>query len=176
MERSGCLGYTPTSWECTKPDIFERSLSYKFSRHVSMFGGEVTSTQQRSPSDEGWTVSEVMGLHNVPFSDHFRVIFTNHPILLICCCSMWQLRVSVSILFQVILRYRILKPNIGSESICKCEVEMGMMWLKSSTFQDRISSNITEKFSHRVREMFELVEQEILLCRRRNSNHGATAT
>lgn len=75
MQQTGCVNYGTTSWESLKPNVFERCVSYKFSRQVSVFGGEVTCTQQKVPIEntEGWIVNEVMALHGVPFSDHFRV-------------------------------------------------------------------------------------------------------
>ena len=76
MEKSGCLNFATTSWEPFKDEnVLERCLSYKFNRHVSVFGGEATCTQQKSPlaDDQGWILNEVMALHDVPFSDHFRV-------------------------------------------------------------------------------------------------------
>ncbi|KAG8652597.1 hypothetical protein MANES_06G109800v8 [Manihot esculenta] len=47
MEKSGCRNYTTTTWECVKPGIFERHISYRFNHHVSIFGGEVSCTQQK---------------------------------------------------------------------------------------------------------------------------------
>lgn len=75
MEKSGCHNYITTPWDPVKPGVCERHLSYRFNRHVSIFGGEVTCTQQKSPlaSGEGWIVNEGMSLHDVPFDDHFRV-------------------------------------------------------------------------------------------------------
>lgn len=75
MGKSGCLNYATTAWEPIKPDVFERCLSYRFNRNVSIFGGEVTCRQQKSPlaNGEGWIIDEVMALHGVPFGDHFRV-------------------------------------------------------------------------------------------------------
>lgn len=73
MERSGCLNYATTAWETVKLGVFERLVSYKFNHHVSIFGGEVTCTQQKTSNEDGWTVSEVMALHNIPLGDHFRV-------------------------------------------------------------------------------------------------------
>lgn len=75
MQRTGCMNYETTSWEQVKPDFFERHVSYQFNRHVSVFGGEVTCTQQKFPNTNtgGWTVIEVMDLHGVPFADHFHV-------------------------------------------------------------------------------------------------------
>ncbi|KDP31032.1 hypothetical protein JCGZ_11408 [Jatropha curcas] len=135
MEKSGCLNYATTTWESVKPGIFERHVSYKFNRHVSIFGGEVTCTQQKSPiaDDRGWIVNEVMVLHNVPFGDHFRVNF----------------------------RYQIEQCTLA-HSACKCDVYVGTNWLKSTKFQQRITRNITEKFTHRLKEIFELLEREVL--------------
>lgn len=79
MVKYGCLNYTTTAWEAFKDDILERRLSYKFNRHVSVFGGEVTCTQQKFPiaNGQGWILNEVMALHDVPFSDHFRVCISH---------------------------------------------------------------------------------------------------
>lgn len=75
MEKSGCLHYATTGWKLIKPDVMERRVSYKFSRHVSFIFGEVTCTQHKSaiPNDGGCILDEVMALHSVPFCDHFRV-------------------------------------------------------------------------------------------------------
>lgn len=75
MEKSGYTNYMATDWETVKPDLYERRLCFRFNHHVSVFGGEVTCTQQKSPieNDNGWILNEVMTLHDVPFSDHFRV-------------------------------------------------------------------------------------------------------
>ncbi|KAL2340952.1 hypothetical protein Fmac_008892 [Flemingia macrophylla] len=136
MQRTGCMNYETTLWEQVRPDVFERRVSYQFNRHVSAFGGEVTCTQQKFPnaSTGGWTVIEVMALHGVPFADHFRIHF----------------------------RYEIEKSSLG-ECACKCDAYIGIMWLKSSRFQRRINQNITAKFNHRLKEIFELVQKEILL-------------
>ncbi|XP_050225248.1 C2 and GRAM domain-containing protein At5g50170 [Mercurialis annua] len=135
MEKSGCLNYTTTTWESVKPDVFERNVSYRFSRHVSIFGGEVTCTQQKLPieNDEGWIINEVMALHGVPFGDHFRVN----------------------------VRYEIEQSSFVHNA-CKCDVYVGTSWLKSNKFQQRITRNITEKFALRLSEIFELLEREVL--------------
>lgn len=75
MSKSGCLNYTTTPWEQAVPEVQERRVNYKLSRRISNFGGEVTSTQQKSPlpNDSGWVVNEIMTLHDVPLSDQFRV-------------------------------------------------------------------------------------------------------
>lgn len=77
MSKSGCLNYTSTSWETVAPNVSERQVCYKFNRFISVFGGEVTSTQQKSPiaNGTGWIINEIMALHDVPFGDHFRVRF-----------------------------------------------------------------------------------------------------
>ena len=79
MGKSGCLNYATTTWEPVKPDVYERRISYKFNRHVSTFGGDVTCTQQKFPiaKKEGWIVNEVMALHGIPFGNHFRVCDKN---------------------------------------------------------------------------------------------------
>ncbi|MBA0656876.1 hypothetical protein Goklo_009201, partial [Gossypium klotzschianum] len=106
MEKSGCLNYAATSWEQVKckSGVYERRVCYKFNRHVSIFGGEVTSTQQKyriANGDVGWIVNEVMLLHDVPFSDHFRVQ----------------------------LRYQIEKSSLARNA-CKCDAYIGIKWLK----------------------------------------------
>ncbi|CAM0904185.1 unnamed protein product [Alopecurus aequalis] len=134
MSRVGCLDYTATPWEETKPGVLERQASYKFNRYMSIFGGEVASTQLKSPSEDGdgWTVYDVMTLHNVPFSDYFRV----H------------------------LRYDI--RSVASEPrSCRCEVLVGIEWLKSSKFQKRIARNICDKLAHRAKEVLEVAGKEI---------------
>lgn len=75
MGKCGCLSYVTTAWEPIKPNVFERRICYKFNRQISIFGGEVTCTQQKISltNGKGWIVNEVMALHDIPFSDHFRV-------------------------------------------------------------------------------------------------------
>ncbi|KAK7350649.1 hypothetical protein VNO77_09496 [Canavalia gladiata] len=143
MQRTGCMNYETTAWELVKPDVFERRVSYQFNRHVSTFGGEVTCTQQKFPNANtgGWTVIEVMALHGVPFADHFHIHF----------------------------RYEIDKSSLG-DCACKCDVYIGVIWLKCSKFQQRINRNITAKFNIRLKEIFELVQKEILLMPQ--NSHG----
>ncbi|CAM8932589.1 unnamed protein product [Rhodiola kirilowii] len=137
MVKSGCLNLVTTAWEPVKPDLFERRLYYKFSRHVSIFGGEVTCTQQKYPTEDpqGWIVNEVMALHNIPFSDLYRVHF----------------------------RYQIMKSTLA-QNACKCEAYIGIRWLKSAKFQQPITRNIMERLTQRVKDMLELVEREIILA------------
>lgn len=75
MEKSGCLNYTSTPWETVTPDVFERHVSYKFDRSISIFGVEVTCTQQKVPiaNAGGWILNEILTLHDVPFYDYFCV-------------------------------------------------------------------------------------------------------
>ena len=61
---------------------------------------------------------------------------------------------------QVHFRYQIEKSPLA-HCACKCDVYMGISWLKSTKFQERITQNITEKFN-RLKEIFELAEIEIL--------------
>ncbi|KAF3639337.1 C2 and GRAM domain-containing protein [Capsicum annuum] len=135
MSKSGCLNYATTSWETAAPDVSERQVSYKFNRFISVFGGEVTSTQQKSPiaNGTGWIINEIMTLHDVPFGDHFRVQF----------------------------RYEIDSSTVHNS--CKCDVSVGVMWLRNMKFEQRITRNIVGKFTTRVKDTLELVEREILL-------------
>ncbi|KAF3436933.1 hypothetical protein FNV43_RR19686 [Rhamnella rubrinervis] len=143
MEKSGCLHYATTAWQPIKPDVLERRLSYKFSRHVSFIFGEVTCTQHKSPiaNDGGWMLDEVMALHSVPFCDHFRVHF----------------------------RYQF-KPNLAHNT-CKCNIFIRIIWLKITKFQQRLAHNIIDKFTRRMRDVFGLAEEEILL----HADHDTTS-
>ncbi|CAN4088063.1 unnamed protein product [Withania somnifera] len=136
MSKSGCLNYATTSWETVVPDVSERQVSYKFNRFISVFGGEVTSTQQKSSiaNGAGWIINEIMALHDVPFGDHFRVQF----------------------------RYES-GSSTSVHNLCKCDVSVGVMWLKNTKFEQRITRNIVGKFTTRVKDILELVEREILL-------------
>ncbi|KAL0356246.1 UNVERIFIED_CONTAM: C2 and GRAM domain-containing protein [Sesamum radiatum] len=136
MSKSGCLNYITTKWEPATSDVQERRVCYKFSRRISIFGGEVTCTQQKSPlpNDGGWVVTEIMTLHDVPFSDHFRVQF----------------------------RYQIEKSSFTHNS-CKADIYIGVMWLKNTKFEPRITRNVVGKFAHRLEEILQLVEREVLL-------------
>ena len=91
VEKSGYLNYMATDWETVKPDLYERRLCFRFNRHVSVFGGEVTCTQQKSPigNDNGWILKEVMTLQDIPFGDHFRVCDHNLAILFILDFSLF---------------------------------------------------------------------------------------
>ncbi|XP_028791827.1 C2 and GRAM domain-containing protein At5g50170-like [Neltuma alba] len=143
MQRTGCINYGTTSWESVKPDVFERRVSYKFSRQVSVFGGEVTCTQQKVPIEntEGWIVNEVMALHGVPFADHFRIHF----------------------------RHQIQKSP-ADDCACKCEAYIKIIWFKSSKFQQRINQNITAKFTNRLKEIFEMLQKEVLFMSQKDSS------
>ncbi|XP_048328980.2 C2 and GRAM domain-containing protein At5g50170 isoform X2 [Ziziphus jujuba] len=132
MEQSGCLNYSVTAWQSLKPDLQERRLSYKFSRHVPFFFGEVTCTQHRSPiaNGGGWILDEVMALHGVPFCDHFRIHF----------------------------RYQIVKYR----NTCKCNIYIRVIWIKITKFQQTLTHNIIEKFRLRVKEIYAAAEKEIM--------------
>ncbi|KAF8037069.1 hypothetical protein BT93_B0092 [Corymbia citriodora subsp. variegata] len=133
MEKSGCLNYSATEWEPVKPGTFERSVLYKFNRYISIFGGEVTSMQQKVSTNDGWKVNEVIALHGIPFEEYNRVQLT----------------------------YQIEKSG-QNHSSCKCDVYIHIIWLKSTKFQDRITRNITSKLSQRLKDIFELVERNSL--------------
>nr|XP_034604745.1 C2 and GRAM domain-containing protein At5g50170-like [Setaria viridis] len=134
MSRVGCLDYSATPWEAARPGVVERHVSYKFNRYMSIFGGEVVSTQLKFPAEDGggWAIHDVVTLHNVPFGDYFRV----H------------------------LRYNV--QSVTSEApSSRCEILVGIEWLKSSKFQKRIARNICEKLAHRAKEVLEAAGKEI---------------
>ncbi|TVU15599.1 hypothetical protein EJB05_39129, partial [Eragrostis curvula] len=134
MSRVGCLDYSTTPWEHARPGMDERHVSYKFNRYMSIFGGEVMSTQFKFPAEDGdgWSIHDVVSLHNVPFGDYFRV----H------------------------LRYNV--QSVASEvASCRSEILVGIEWLKSSKFQKRIARNICEKLAHRAKEVLEAAGKEI---------------
>lgn len=64
------LRETATPWEVTRPGVLERHVGYKFNRYVSIFRGEVVSTQLSSSRRRRRRVHAVV---NVPFGDCFRV-------------------------------------------------------------------------------------------------------
>ncbi|ONK58794.1 uncharacterized protein A4U43_C09F16710 [Asparagus officinalis] len=137
MEKVGCLNYSTTPWEAVGPDhVYRRQISYKFNRHISIFGGEVSSIQHKAPSldHNGWAVDEVMTLHNVPFGDHFHVS----------------------------LKYILIETFLSNAMASRCDAFLGVTWTKSSKFKKRITRNIFNKLTHRSKEIFELAERENL--------------
>lgn len=64
---------------------------------------------------------------------------------------------------QVHLSYN-LESLASSEDACKCDVYIGILWLKDCKFQQRIAKSINEKFARRLKTIFELVKKEILLA------------
>ncbi|XP_047316846.1 C2 and GRAM domain-containing protein At5g50170 [Impatiens glandulifera] len=129
MKKCGCIGYVTSDWETVKPDLLERRLLYRLNRQFSIFGGEVTCTQQKTqiPNSKGWIVNEFMTLHDIPFSDHFRVHF----------------------------KYRIVETTDES---CRCDVYASVSWIKSTRLQQTITRSIIDKFDRRFREIVELIQ------------------
>lgn len=70
---------------------------------------------------------------------------------------------------QVHFKYEIEKSSLAHNA-CKCAVYIGITWLKSTKFQQRITLNITEKFAHRLKEIIGLVEREILLATQQDTS------
>ncbi|KAJ1696674.1 hypothetical protein LUZ63_005186 [Rhynchospora breviuscula] len=135
MSKVGCLDYSVSRWEAVQPNAFKRQVSYKYNRYMSIFGSEVIGTQLKSPSlvGNGWTINDVMSLHNVPFGDHFKV----H------------------------LKYEIQCLEADLSSTSQCHVYVGIEWLKKTKFKKRITKNIFDKLAHRSKEIFELAEREL---------------
>ncbi|MQL67961.1 hypothetical protein Taro_000237 [Colocasia esculenta] len=61
-----------------------RQVSYKFDKRISHYGGEMTSTQQKSalPDKNGWIIEDFMRLSGVPLGDYFNRIQFSGLILL----------------------------------------------------------------------------------------------
>ncbi|KAJ4814472.1 C2 and GRAM domain-containing protein [Rhynchospora pubera] len=135
MSKVGCLDYSVSQWEAVRPNAFKRQVSYKYNRYMSIFGSEVIGTQLKSPSlvGNGWTINDVMSLHNVPFGDHFKV----H------------------------LKYEIQCLEADFSSTSQCHVYVGVEWLNKTKFKKRITKNIFDKLAHRSKEIFELAEREL---------------
>ncbi|XP_008777790.2 C2 and GRAM domain-containing protein At5g50170 [Phoenix dactylifera] len=135
MDKVGCLNYSVTQWEVVRSNVYERHIRYKFNRHASIFGGEAVSSQQKTPTADGngWIVDEVMTIHNVPFGDHFRV----------------HLRYKIETLLHV-------------SSTSRCDVFVGIEWIRSTKFQKQITRNVCDKLAHRSKDIFELAERELL--------------
>lgn len=132
MERAGCVNYSQSPWELEKTDVYQRQTYYKFHKCISRYGGEVTSSQQKSYLSDrhGWLIEEVMTLHGVPLGDYF----TLH------------------------LKYQIEDQltRVG----CKVQVYFGIAWLKSTKHQKRITKNIRSKLQERLMVMFSILEKQ----------------
>ncbi|KAF7840489.1 C2 and GRAM domain-containing protein [Senna tora] len=135
MEKTGCLNYSYTPWVSEISDVYERAIYYRFDKHISHYGGEVTSTQQKSPllDGKGWLLEEVMNLHGVPLGDYFNL----H------------------------LRYSIedLPPKAKG---CRVQVFFGIEWLKTTKHPKRITKNVLTKLQDRLKVLFSLAEKEFL--------------
>ncbi|KAK9080525.1 hypothetical protein SSX86_000283 [Deinandra increscens subsp. villosa] len=130
------LNYNTTNWENVtgRSDTLERHLCWKFNRRVSSFGGDVTCTQQKSRATDGKGWAI-----NEAMSLH-DVPFGDH--------------------FYVQVKYEICDSRPGW---CACDVFIGIVWLKSCKFEQRITRNVVVKFGGWIQEMFELVEREALM-------------
>ncbi|KAF6145125.1 hypothetical protein GIB67_013476 [Kingdonia uniflora] len=132
MEKVGCLDYSHTPWELMKPDLYQRQICYKFDKQISCYGGEVTSTQQRSTFSDrkGWVVEEVMTIHGVPYGDYF----TLH------------------------IRYQV----EDLPKACNVQVFFGTVGLKSTRHRKRITRNMISSMSDRLKAKYSLIEKEFI--------------
>ncbi|XP_074587246.1 C2 and GRAM domain-containing protein At1g03370-like isoform X1 [Curcuma longa] len=134
MEKIGCVDYSVSQWEPVRADVYQRQIHYKFDKNLSRYGGEVTSTQQKSPlpDKKGWLIEEVMALQGVLLGDYFNL----H------------------------LRYQIedLSPKLRA---CNVIVSLGIAWLKSTKHQKRIAKNVISNSSLRLKDMFAQLENEL---------------
>ncbi|KAK1426520.1 hypothetical protein QVD17_15194 [Tagetes erecta] len=141
MDRAHCVNYSTSPWEFEKPDVYQRQTYYKFDVSISRYGGEVTSTQQKSrlADRNGWLVEEVTTLHSVPLGDYF----TLHT------------------------KYQI--EDQGSRSMgCKVAVYSGIAWLKSTKHTKKITKNIHSNLQDRMMIMFSTVEKEFVSGKQHN--------
>ncbi|GJV17165.1 C2 and GRAM domain-containing protein [Tanacetum coccineum] len=135
MDRAHCVNYSTSPWEVEKPDVYQRQTYYKFDVSVSRYGGEVTTSQQKSRLTDrnGWLVEEVTTLHGVPLGDYF----TLHT------------------------KYQI--EDQASRSMgCKVVVYFGIAWLKSTKHKKKITKNIHANLQDRMMVMFSTIEKEFV--------------
>ncbi|KAK9057895.1 hypothetical protein SSX86_022734 [Deinandra increscens subsp. villosa] len=135
MDRAHCVNYSTSPWEFEKTDVYQRQTYYKFDVSVSRYGGEVTSSQQKSRLTDrnGWLVEEVTTLHGVPLGDYF----TLHT------------------------KYQIEDPGSRSTG-CKVVVHFGIAWLKSTKHKKKITKNIHANLQDRMTIMFSTIEKEFV--------------
>ncbi|KAG6394175.1 hypothetical protein SASPL_144756 [Salvia splendens] len=154
MQRTGCLNYSHSPWESEKADVHQRQLYYKFDKRISRYGGEVTSTQQKSrlSNKPGWLIEEIMTLHGIPLGDYFTVSTLNcFPALVRLCALLTRL--------QLHLRYQV--EDLPSRSVgCSIQVYFGIAWLKYTRHQKRITKNIVSNLQERLKVMFSVLEKE----------------
>lgn len=135
MKKIGCLGYSVIPWQSIKPDVYQRQISYKLDKSVFNYGGEVTSTQQKSCSVDrnGWFVEETIILQGLLFADHYSVQ----------------------------LKYQIESPPL-KPTTCSVHVFLGISWLKSTKHQKRITKNVMSLFTCWLKELFVEVQKELM--------------
>lgn len=80
-----------------------------------------------------------------------------------------SLHMVISFYEQVHFRYQ-MEKSVHADCSCKCDVYIGVTRLISTKFQQQITRNITEKFAHRLKEIFEVVEREILFRTQQDSS------
>jgi hypothetical protein len=135
MERGGCVNYSYGAWERPEKgagEVYHRQVYYRFDKRISRYGGNATSTQQKSRlSPTAWLVEEVMTLHGVPLGDYFNL----H------------------------LRYQM--EDLAGRSVgCNVQVSLGLAWLKSTKHKKRLTTNIHSNLLDRLMLMFSIVEKE----------------
>uniref|UniRef100_A0A251URH1 Putative C2 domain-containing protein n=1 Tax=Helianthus annuus TaxID=4232 RepID=A0A251URH1_HELAN len=137
MGKLWCLNYNTTPWEPVTghSDMLERRYVGSLTEGCRVLAvmSRARNKSCRIVDGKGWTITEAMALHDVPFGDHFYV----------------------QVKYEMVDR----KPGW-----CACDVFIGVVWLKSCKFEQRITRNVVVKFGDRVRELFELVEREVLLA------------
>uniref|UniRef100_A0ACD5WRZ2 Uncharacterized protein n=1 Tax=Avena sativa TaxID=4498 RepID=A0ACD5WRZ2_AVESA len=134
MQKTGCIDYSSTEWELVNKNIYQRKINYKFDKALSRSEGEASTTQRKYAlvNQDGWAIEEVMTLQGVLLADYFSL----------------QLKYHMANVPS--------KPNTCSVQVC-----LGIVWLKSSKQQKKVTKNIMSNTSNRLKELFSEVEKDL---------------
>lgn len=135
VEKIGKLDYSVTPWEEMKPKVCQRQVTYRFDKRKFSYDGVVSSIQKKYPLSDGngWVIEETTSLNGVLLGD--------------CFTLQWKYQVE----------------NVPSKPLaCSVQVSFGIIWLKSTKHQKRIIKTITSNSCLRLKEMFRLIEKELL--------------
>ncbi|KAL6596603.1 hypothetical protein ACP70R_047246 [Stipagrostis hirtigluma subsp. patula] len=138
MEKVGCIDYSVTAWEPVRTDVYQRQVHYKFDKKSARHGGEVMSTQQKSPlpNKNGWLVEEVVTLEGIPIGEYFNL----H------------------------IRYQ-LEAVVAKQTTCSVQVSIGIAWLKSCKDRKKITHEVTSSASSLLKKIFSQLEKESITAK-----------
>ncbi|KAJ1260028.1 hypothetical protein BS78_10G200800 [Paspalum vaginatum] len=135
MQKAGCIDYTATKWELVGCNLLQRQTSYKFDKNLSRQGGEATTTEQKYNlvNRDGWAIEKLMTLQGVLLGDYFNLQLKYHM------------------------------TNVPSKpNTCSVHVLFGIVWLKSTKQQKKVTKSIISNTSTRLKEFFAEVEKELI--------------